>query len=133
QSPKPKAQSPKPKAQRPKPKDQRPKSKVQGPKPKDQSPQTTVQRPKLKSQRPKDQRTKAQVLRYTAAQLMRVLGIDPGSQTTGWGVVDGDGRRYKLIDVGSIRAPSTLAFPARLLRMCKGLEEVVERHRPDAC
>ena len=64
---------------------------------------------------------------------MRVLGIDPGSQTTGWGVVDGDSRRYKLIDFGSIRAPSTLSFPARLLRMCKGLEEVVERHQPDAC
>jgi crossover junction endodeoxyribonuclease RuvC len=64
---------------------------------------------------------------------MRVLGIDPGSQTTGWGVVEGDGRRYKLIEFGSIRAPATLAFPARLLRMCTGLEEVVERHCPDAC
>ena len=64
---------------------------------------------------------------------MRVLGIDPGSQTTGWGVVEGDGRRYKLIDFGSVRAPSTLSFPARLLRMCTGLEEVIERLGPDAC
>jgi crossover junction endodeoxyribonuclease RuvC len=64
---------------------------------------------------------------------MRVLGIDPGSQTTGWGIVDGDSRRYKLIEFGSIRAPSTLSFPARLLRMCQGLEEVVARHRPDSC
>ena len=64
---------------------------------------------------------------------MRVLGIDPGSQTTGWGVVEGDGRRYKLVDFGSIRGPATLSFPARLLRMCKGLEEVVERYSPDAC
>jgi crossover junction endodeoxyribonuclease RuvC len=64
---------------------------------------------------------------------MRVLGIDPGSQITGWGVVEGDGRRYKLIDFGSVRAPSTLSFPARLLRMCTGLEEVIERLSPDAC
>ena len=64
---------------------------------------------------------------------MRVLGIDPGSQTTGWGVVEGDGRRYKLIDFGSVRAPSTLPFSARLLRMCTGLEEVIERLSPDAC
>ena len=64
---------------------------------------------------------------------MRVLGIDPGSQTTGWGVVEGDGRRYKLVDFGSVRAPSTLSFSARLLRMCTGLEEVIERLSPDAC
>jgi len=64
---------------------------------------------------------------------MRVLGIDPGSQTTGWGVVEGDGRRYTLVAFGAIRAPSTLSFPARLLRMCTGLEEVVELHSPDAC
>src|SRR5215207_7760416 len=64
---------------------------------------------------------------------MRVLGIDPGSQTTGWGVVEGDGRRYSLVAFGSVRAPSSLKFSARLLRMCNGLEEVIEQHRPDAC
>ena len=64
---------------------------------------------------------------------MRVLGIDPGSQTTGWGVVEGDGRRYSLVAYGSVRAPSSLAFSARLLRMCNGLEEVIAQHSPDAC
>ena len=64
---------------------------------------------------------------------MRVLGIDPGSQTTGWGVVEGDGRRYSLVEFGSVRAPSSLAFSARLLRICNGLEEVIAQHCPDAC
>jgi crossover junction endodeoxyribonuclease RuvC len=64
---------------------------------------------------------------------MRVLGIDPGSQTMGWGVVEGDGRRYALLAYGSVRAPSSLRFPARLLRMCNGIEEVIAEHRPDAC
>jgi crossover junction endodeoxyribonuclease RuvC len=64
---------------------------------------------------------------------MRVLGIDPGSQTTGWGVVEGDGRRYSLVDFGSIRAPSTLKFSTRLLRMCTGIEEVIAKHAPDVC
>src|SRR5215510_6552604 len=64
---------------------------------------------------------------------MRVLGIDPGSQTTGWGVVEGDGRRYSLVAFGSIRAPSGLKFSTRLLKMCTGLEEVIAEHRPDAC
>jgi len=64
---------------------------------------------------------------------MRVLGIDPGSQTTGWGVVEGDGRKYSLVDYGSIRAPAGLRFSTRLLKMCAGIEAVIEKHRPDAC
>ena len=64
---------------------------------------------------------------------MRVLGIDPGSQTMGWGVVEGDGRRYSMVAYGAVRAPSSLKFPTRLLRMCEGLEDVIAAHRPDAC
>ena len=64
---------------------------------------------------------------------MRVLGIDPGSQTTGWGIVEGDGRKYCLVEFGAIRAPTSLSFPARLLRMCTGIEEIIEKHQPDAC
>ena len=64
---------------------------------------------------------------------MRVLGIDPGSQTMGWGIVEGDGRRYSLVEYGSVRASSSLPFPTRLLKMCNGLEKVIAQHRPDAC
>ncbi len=64
---------------------------------------------------------------------MRVLGIDPGSQTTGWGVVEGDGRRYRLVDFGSVKAPAGLKFSTRLLKMCDGIEEVIAQHHPDAC
>jgi crossover junction endodeoxyribonuclease RuvC len=64
---------------------------------------------------------------------MRILGIDPGSQTTGWGIVEGDGRKYSLVEFGSISAPSSLKFPTRLLRMCNGIEAVITKHQPDAC
>ena len=64
---------------------------------------------------------------------MRVLGIDPGSQTTGWGIVESNGRKYSLVEFGAIRASSSLSFPARLLRMCTGIEEIIEKHQPDAC
>jgi crossover junction endodeoxyribonuclease RuvC len=64
---------------------------------------------------------------------MRVLGIDPGSQTTGWGVVEGDGRKYSLIDYGCIKASSSLKFSTRLLKMCTGIEEVIAKHQPAAC
>ena len=64
---------------------------------------------------------------------MRVIGIDPGSQTMGWGVVEGDGRRYSLVAFGSIRAPASMKFSARLLKMCNALEELIAEHRPDVC
>jgi len=65
--------------------------------------------------------------------MMRILGIDPGSETTGWGVIEGDGRRYGLVECGTVRASSSQKFPARLLRIANALEEIIRRHRPDAC
>src|SRR5207253_6076275 len=66
---------------------------------------------------------------------MRVLGIDPGSETTGWGVVEGDsnGQRYRLIEFGAVKLPASATFSARLLRISRALEEVIERLKPDAC
>jgi crossover junction endodeoxyribonuclease RuvC len=51
----------------------------------------------------------------------------------GWGVVEGDGRRYSLVAFGSIRAPAGMKFSTRLLKMCNALEEVIAEHRPNAC
>jgi Holliday junction resolvasome RuvABC endonuclease subunit len=34
---------------------------------------------------------------------MRVLGIDPGSETTGWGVVEGDSQSYRLVEFGVLK------------------------------
>lgn len=64
---------------------------------------------------------------------MRVLGIDPGSEITGWGVVDGDRGRYKLCEFGCIRPRATSAFPGKLLAIANGLEEVIARFSPEAC
>lgn len=64
---------------------------------------------------------------------MRILGIDPGSETTGWGVIEGDGRRYSLVECGTVCATRGQKFPARLLRIATALEEIIQRHQPDAC
>ncbi len=64
---------------------------------------------------------------------MRVLGIDPGSETTGWGVIEGDSRRYRVLEFGSISAASGSSFSARLLRMSDGIESIIARLTPDAC
>jgi crossover junction endodeoxyribonuclease RuvC len=64
---------------------------------------------------------------------MRVLGIDPGSETTGWGVVEGDARRYALVDFGTLRASPRERFAARLLKIGVGVERLIEKFRPDVC
>ncbi|HEY0404826.1 MAG TPA: crossover junction endodeoxyribonuclease RuvC [Pyrinomonadaceae bacterium] len=63
---------------------------------------------------------------------MRVLGIDPGSETTGWGVVEGDGRHYHLVEYGTIKASPRERFSARLLKISDGIEVVIARLQPDA-
>ena len=65
--------------------------------------------------------------------LLRVMGVDPGSETTGYGVIESDGRRYALIEFAGIRPPSRLSFPERLLAISQKLEEVLERLTPQAC
>lgn len=64
---------------------------------------------------------------------MRVLGIDPGSETTGWGVVEGDARRYALVEFGTVKAKPRERFAARLLKISVGVEELIERFHPDVC
>jgi crossover junction endodeoxyribonuclease RuvC len=66
---------------------------------------------------------------------VRVLGIDPGSECTGWGVVEGDinGQRYRLIEFGAVRLKSSATFSSRLLKISHALDEVITRLRPDAC
>ena len=68
-----------------------------------------------------------------SARSVRVMGVDPGSSTTGYGVIQSDGRRYELIECAGVRVPSKLSFPERLLLISKKLEEVMERLAPDAC
>jgi crossover junction endodeoxyribonuclease RuvC len=64
---------------------------------------------------------------------MRVLGIDPGSETTGWGVVEGDVRRYRAVDFGTVKASPRERFATRLLKISDGVEELLARFRPDVC
>ncbi|HEY0171553.1 MAG TPA: crossover junction endodeoxyribonuclease RuvC, partial [Pyrinomonadaceae bacterium] len=64
---------------------------------------------------------------------MRVLGIDPGSETTGWGVVEGDARSYAAVDFGTVKARPRERFAARLLKIAVGVEALIEKFRPDVC
>jgi len=66
---------------------------------------------------------------------VRVLGIDPGSEITGWGVVEGDsnGQRYSVVEFGAVKLSSAAPFASRLLKISRALQEVIDRLKPDAC
>ncbi|HKA19077.1 MAG TPA: crossover junction endodeoxyribonuclease RuvC [Blastocatellia bacterium] len=64
---------------------------------------------------------------------MRIIGVDPGSDCTGYGVIDSDGRNYGLVEYAAIRGPKHLSFANRLLTISKKIEEVIERLSPEAC
>src|SRR5579884_2591527 len=63
---------------------------------------------------------------------MRVLGIDCGTECTGYGVVDLDSRdKLGCVCFGGIRLSSREPLPVRLSRVFDRLGELIEHHRPD--
>ena len=63
---------------------------------------------------------------------MRVLGIDPGSITTGFGVIEYERGRLLLVEQGSIHTPRGAELPERLSLIHGGLIAVITRTQPDA-
>lgn len=63
---------------------------------------------------------------------MRVLGIDPGSRITGYGIVEQQGTRLVHVDNGAIFTDTASDFPGRLKRIYDGLNEVITRYSPEA-
>jgi crossover junction endodeoxyribonuclease RuvC len=62
---------------------------------------------------------------------MRIFGIDPGSERTGYGCVESDGNRHRLITCGAITAPARAEFPERLLAIHAGLVRLLAESDPD--
>jgi crossover junction endodeoxyribonuclease RuvC len=56
---------------------------------------------------------------------VRIFGIDPGSVRTGFGCVESDGSRHRLVRCGAITAPQRLSFPARLHLIHTALGEII--------
>ncbi|MBU2408392.1 MAG: crossover junction endodeoxyribonuclease RuvC, partial [Gammaproteobacteria bacterium] len=65
---------------------------------------------------------------------MRILGIDPGLQTTGFGVIDIDGHALRYVASGTIttRRVAQGELPARLKVLFDGITEIAERYKPDS-
>ena len=62
---------------------------------------------------------------------MRIVGIDPGSERTGYGCVETDGRRHRLVTCGAITAAAGDSFPTRLARIHRELANLFAKTRPD--
>ena len=63
---------------------------------------------------------------------MIVLGVDPGSQRTGYGAVETDGRRHRLVEMGALAPGQRLSLSEKLRHIHDGLEALIARLRPDA-
>lgn len=63
--------------------------------------------------------------------MLRILGIDPGLATMGWGVIETDGYRSKLINYGAIITYPRDSFPTRLGCIDQGVRGLLETFKPD--
>ncbi|MCG3210863.1 MAG: Crossover junction endodeoxyribonuclease RuvC [Anaerolineae bacterium] len=63
---------------------------------------------------------------------MRVLGVDPGTAITGWGVVEGDGDALQMIAGGVITTPAGTPLPQRLQVIYRELTQLIEQWRPES-
>lgn len=62
---------------------------------------------------------------------MRILGIDPGLERTGWGIIDVEGSRLSFVTAGVIRSKSCEDMAVRLCRIDTELTDILLRFKPD--
>lgn len=65
-----------------------------------------------------------------SAPSIRILGIDPGSRVTGFGVIDVFGREHQYVASGCIKTPPAAPLPERIAVITRYLDEVVRLYRP---
>ena len=62
---------------------------------------------------------------------MRVLGIDPGLERTGWGIIDHQGSRLTFVAAGMIKSKASETMAVRLCRIDAELTKVLEAYKPE--
>lgn len=62
---------------------------------------------------------------------MRVIGIDPGTAITGWGIVEGDGNNLTALGYGVITTPAGVPLPQRLQTIYQELTAIIQRWQPE--
>lgn len=62
---------------------------------------------------------------------MRILGLDPGLGTTGWGLIEAQGNRLSHVANGELKTRTSAPLPDRLADLATQLEALLAEHRPD--
>ena len=62
---------------------------------------------------------------------MRIIGIDPGTLTLGYGIIDEVSGEIKHVACGALTAPSSMQLPDRLYKIYKELREIIKKYKPD--
>lgn len=62
---------------------------------------------------------------------MVILGIDPGLETVGYGIINSDRGNVSLIDYGIIKTPRKINIPERLVMIAEGISTLIERFKPE--
>lgn len=63
---------------------------------------------------------------------MRILGVDPGLNCTGYGIVDAGPRGVRMVEGGIVRTDAAAALEIRIATLAEGIRQVIIEHRPDA-
>ena len=63
---------------------------------------------------------------------MKVLGIDPGTGRVGWAIVDHDKGSDSLVECGCFETKANTELPVRLEKIYAFLQELIDKHNPDA-
>lgn len=61
-----------------------------------------------------------------------IMGIDPGIAILGYGILDFEGNKYKIIDYGALTTESDVSMPDRLTYLYNGLSLLLNKYKPDA-
>src|SRR4029434_4185913 len=64
--------------------------------------------------------------------LPRILGLDPGLGTTGWGLIQADGNRLSHLANGQLKTDASEPLPRRLSHLASQLEAILADHEPEA-
>ncbi len=62
---------------------------------------------------------------------MRILGVDPGSVTTGYGVIEAEREKFSALTFGVVRTDAQCAFAFRLKKIYDELRTLIERYHPE--
>lgn len=69
---------------------------------------------------------------FAVEEAMKIIGIDPGIAILGFGVLEYNNNKFKVIDYGAVTTTPKFRMPERLEIIYNSLEEIIVKHKPDA-